>query len=403
MGAPLSFGLDDLIYPLSREEFLGRYWSKEFLFLKDGVKYPERLFSWARLNEVLSTHHLTYPKVRVMNAGEPVRPELFTIRRQTFRNHNRIEQLDLAMVNFHLGQGANVVVNGLDEMDTTLRNGCHQLGQAFQNHASVNAYAAFGDKRGFAKHWDDHETLIVQIDGRKRWVVYGQSRLHPLSEDVEGNTEQPTEPIWDGVLEAGDVLNIPRGFWHEVSPVGERTLHLTFSVEPATGLNWLQWAMDKAATSPLARMNIPIFDKQEDLAAYEESLRSVAMDILGRDSLSEYVQSRKGRLNPLPVFSLPEAIDGDIPDHLTVQYAGITHAVVPSSHSNGAFVVSAFDRDWRMQPAVQPIIEALLTGRAFTVQELESMLPKGKIQPKQLRSFIKHLLMEGFIQKVLIK
>jgi|GEM_PF-3145081 len=394
-----AFGLDDLIHPLSTSEFLGRYWSKEFLFLRGGVRNPERLFSWDKLNAVLTTQRLTYPRVRIMSGGEPLRQELFTIRRQTMRNANHVEQLDLAMVNFHLSKGANLIVNGLDEMDLVLRNGCQALGQAFQNHASVNAYAAFGATRGFARHWDDHETFIVQIDGRKRWVVFGQARLHPLSDDVEGNTTPPEEPIWDGVLEPGDILNIPRGFWHEVTPVGERTLHLTFSVEPATGLHWLKWAMDSVASSPLARMNIPIFDASSSMEQYERELRDVAFQYLSRSNLKDYVESRNGRLNPLPGFSLPEAIDGGMEDTLVVRFAGIAHAVLAEGRVPGTFAVSAFDRDWNMQTVVKPMVDSLLTGEPRSIAELLALAPGSSMSIDQGRAFLKHLLMEGFIEK----
>lgn len=45
----------------------------------------------------------------------------------------------------------------------------------------------------------------------------------------------------DIVLEAGDILYLPRGWWHDPVPVGEETVHLAVGVFPAYVNNYLTW------------------------------------------------------------------------------------------------------------------------------------------------------------------
>jgi ribosomal protein L16 Arg81 hydroxylase len=37
---------------------------------------------------------------------------------------------------------------------------------------TANAYISFGDMSGFGVHNDDHDVLVVQIDGRKKWRFF---------------------------------------------------------------------------------------------------------------------------------------------------------------------------------------------------------------------------------------
>lgn len=81
----------------------------------------------------------------------------------------------------------------------------------------TNLYASWTSTEGFGAHWDDHDTVIVQLDGAKRWRIYGTTRPYPLYRDIEDPGEAPTEPVADLVLWPGHALYMPRGVWHAVS------------------------------------------------------------------------------------------------------------------------------------------------------------------------------------------
>ena len=46
--------------------------------------------------------------------------------------------------------------------------------------------------------------------------------------------DKPDAPLWEGMLEDGDLLYIPRGWWHVATPLDEPTLHLTVGVNNLT-------------------------------------------------------------------------------------------------------------------------------------------------------------------------
>ncbi|MGA5143217.1 JmjC domain-containing protein [Streptomyces azureus] len=69
---------------------------------------------------------------------------------------------------------------------------CRELGTFI--HVLLRARRRQRTTEGFGVHWDDHDTLVVQLDGAKRWRSYGTTQPFPLYRDIEGPGEASTEP-----------------------------------------------------------------------------------------------------------------------------------------------------------------------------------------------------------------
>ncbi|MFK0238894.1 JmjC domain-containing protein [Streptomyces vinaceus] len=44
----------------------------------------------------------------------------------------------------------------------------------------ANLYVFWHPTEAFGNHWDDHATVIFQLEGAKRWNLYGATRIDPL-------------------------------------------------------------------------------------------------------------------------------------------------------------------------------------------------------------------------------
>jgi lysine-specific demethylase/histidyl-hydroxylase NO66 len=98
-----------------------------------------------------------------------------------------------------------------------------------------------GQSQGFAPHYDDIDAYILQLEGRKRWKVYeplNKAERLPRASSVDYTEEdlKDVKPVLDVILEAGDVLYMPRGWIHQAItlPGGGakdegHSLHLTVS------------------------------------------------------------------------------------------------------------------------------------------------------------------------------
>ena len=104
----------------------------------------------------------------------------------------------------------------------------------------ANAYLTPGGKsQGFAPHYDDIEAFILQLEGRKRWLVYpppNKAETLPRfsSSDFTEADIEAVDPVIDTILGPGDVLYMPRGWIHQAhtlkgSTRNDHSLHLTVS------------------------------------------------------------------------------------------------------------------------------------------------------------------------------
>jgi hypothetical protein len=60
------------------------------------------------------------------------------------------------------------------------------------------------------------------------------------------------------LLSAGDVLYLPKGWWHVVTPDNNVSLHIAFSITPRHGYHFLSWAIDEFRRDvELCRENLP--------------------------------------------------------------------------------------------------------------------------------------------------
>jgi hypothetical protein len=219
---------------------------------------PARIMTPHRLLDLIMRRHLSNPQFRMYANGEELHPSAY-LNEVVNRRRQAVRQADMAAVGRHLNGGASIVLDSVDTFDPTIQVACRALGWWSGELASANLYLAVGDTPGFSLHWDDHDVICVQLAGSKSWEVRGPSRPHPMYRDAERNLEPPAEVAWSGTLEAGDVMHIPRGWWHTAtrSGAGEGvSLHITFGITRRTGVAWVGYLADVARGSEVYRVDL---------------------------------------------------------------------------------------------------------------------------------------------------
>jgi lysine-specific demethylase 8 len=89
----------------------------------------------------------------------------------------------------------------------------------------------FGAKTRSGLHFDPRDNLFTQLFGRKHVYLVAPAdngRTYPLPADITKSQVDPTESVhprhprfedatvYEGTLEPGDILFIPRGWWHHI-------------------------------------------------------------------------------------------------------------------------------------------------------------------------------------------
>lgn len=197
-------------------------------------------FSWSALDRVLAIAETDHSAVQLFLNGQ-VPPHNYIEdsvefgRRVTRLNKHRFYEL--------LQRGATLVINQIERYSLEAR----RLGTVVSHFTGMqttsNAYVSFGGNGTFGKHWDTHDVVVLQLQGKKRWQVFAPSLPLPLSHQTSERMQLPCPPgpEFEITLEKGDLLYIPRGWWHEVSPLEEGSIHLSVGLYAPAVVDYFGW------------------------------------------------------------------------------------------------------------------------------------------------------------------
>ncbi len=264
-----------------------------------GDPFRTALFGWSRLNDVLNFQRLEHPRVRVSRQTTTRITEDVTRQRIT-TSGQRESRIDTAELYRQLNGGGTLVLDSVHEADARLAGLATALQQTLHADTTINAYLSHVPQRGFGLHWDDHEVFVVQTAGRKLWRVWAPTHPWPTHRD-KGAIEPPAagvDPELEVELVAGDFLHVPRGWWHDVIPLGEPSLHLSVAVHLQTGLDLLERWVRSLGASELLRRDLP--PDPAEHAGYLDELREVVLTSLADERLVSRFHADHAAMTPLP-------------------------------------------------------------------------------------------------------
>ncbi|MER8099915.1 cupin domain-containing protein [Kitasatospora sp. NPDC094016] len=205
-----------------------------------------RILTPNKLLDIAMRRSLNRPQFRAFQNGEEVHPAVYFTDSVSPRGQS-IPMANMYRLGDLLRQGATLIMDQVNVFDPTMEVTCRALQWWAHERVQVNAYLTTNDAAGFPLHWDDHDVVIVQLSGEKDWEVRDTSRTAPMYRDADPNSTPSDTVIFNGTLQAGDVMHIPRGHWHQATRTGSGTghsLHVTFGITKRTGASWMAWLGD---------------------------------------------------------------------------------------------------------------------------------------------------------------
>lgn len=353
------------------------------------------LLTWPALNELLSTHRLEPPRLRLVRDGNAVPVDEYC----ELRTYRRMPPWQAPQPNLlaqQLREGAMLVLDAIEEMHPPIRHLAGSLERWLRTGVQVNAYASCTSREGFGVHWDDHDVIVVQIQGAKRWRIYGSTRRVPLYRDVAFDDTPPEQPIDGFTLRAGDVLHVPRGWWHAAAAsVGEPSLHLTCGLATHTGVDLLTWLVDELRVHEVVRSDVPRFAADTDQAAWRAELAKLLTEQLDApDLIDAYTASRDAGYGSHAVFSLPYAALGEIPDDSGVPVRLTCSRAVVRDGDDATVLLEAAGQRWRLASAARPVLDLLIAGHAVALGELSEV---AGLDLARVRTLLTRLMDAGMI------
>lgn len=355
-----------------------------------GVEAAATLFGWPQLNSVLAEHRLAPPRLRLERAGGDATKGLFKSRRT--RRGETLLDLDPAVLTERLREGATLILDAANELSPPLQQLCAGLSADFACSSQANLYACWGATQGFDVHWDDHDVLVIQVAGEKRWTLYGATRPCPVRRDPTP-AERPEVAIEEIVLAPGDVLYLPRGYWHAAVGQGGPTMHLTVGLSRKTGADFLHWLADDLLSEAAVRADLPFEQGDAVLGAHLSGLLAAAVatdpEILGRRYRRhvEAAQAQRPKLS-FPYIGEPDAeFSADTRLRLADGAARLTPAGL------GEVVLSWRGTEFTVADSLAEPLGRLAAGETLTYAQVEAALPVAA-RPK-LAAFVGDLARRG--------
>lgn len=295
-----------LIGTTTPTQFHSSYWGKGYLISEGQPDRFQSLFSWSALSEILSTNRFEFPRLRLLRGGRVVPPEQY-IERKVDRRGNAYLTHRASAVQALLEEGAMLHITSIGETWQPIALFAADLERELGARVQVNLHAGYSGSRGFHTHWDGHDVYAAQVDGQKKWRLFGFTERSPLAVPPDEKHGAPDLAIWEGVLNVGQMLYLPRGYWHATQYVDAPSLHLTFAVQHAMGLDFLRWVLDRLELEPALRDNIPFIadlDSNSEADPYISAVRDVTFRMLSSDTLRRYLAEYRSTLGGLNHLNL---------------------------------------------------------------------------------------------------
>lgn len=247
-----SLTLEDLIAPATLDDFFNHTWERSLLILRrNAPAYYNSLMTLADFDRCLHAAIDSPSKMLKVVAplGSDEKPQLTTA---AGIPRNRLYEAYLSGHTLQLID-ADKYWPPLDLLLASIR-------ESFAGRVGANLFLTPPGTQAVALHFDPVDAFIVQLAGAKRWHVWEPTYLQPMaiptSEGYLGKIikrckEEKLTPCEEVLLKAGDMMYIPRGFYHKVIAEDELSLHLTIYIRPLYWIDFFRRALELAGIENL--------------------------------------------------------------------------------------------------------------------------------------------------------
>jgi len=384
--------LSALLAPVSVDEFLSRYWLTEHLLCRGPADRFSHLVSWADINAILEHHWRETFRFRLARQGRDLDPASYA---DLDGYTPRIRARDLTD---HLRRGATLSFDAIDEVHQPLTRLAEAFERFFRGGTKINIYAGWRSLHGLDLHRDNQEIFILHMDGRKRWLLYGNSVDDVDRSGLATSSVPPAGAMLDEVLRPGDLLYIPRGCYHVAVPLNEPALHLTLGVKNPRGADLLHWLVDRLRANEVVARDLPLVGDADERRRYSAELRRALVGALDGDLVEQYVAETGSNLKPRPSFNLPWSAtpDGLPPGRdFLVALKRRVH-VTTTGASDASIDVECDGRTYRFPRSMRAVIEQLDDEASLPIRHVIDRTA-GRMGEESVRTLVAMLVKHDLV------
>ncbi len=305
-GKPNTDALDfaTLIAPMEVETFFSDYYDKKPVHIEGGADKFAELMNWPVLTGLLNMTGIWSSQSLMLQLDRQTLPPRAYCDPVTDRSGNSVMQPNAAKVMDLLQNGASLVANDIDTLTRELSLTANCLEDTFDAKVQVNLYCSWKQRQAFNSHFDTHDVFALHAEGEKVWRVYETRMPHPIRHARFENDafqepqheQQRGKLMMEVTMKPGDILYLPRGWYHDALASSGGSVHMAFGVVGLTGFDVVGALSDFAVNDELFRRNLPIASDGRDamkaaIQALGRKLADLAQDDALVDSVIAYQRS----------------------------------------------------------------------------------------------------------------
>jgi lysine-specific demethylase/histidyl-hydroxylase NO66 len=399
--------IDDGLEALARctgdpELFLANQWTRSWALHREPAGFAD-LLDLDAVDEIIATRQLRLPALRLVSGGRPISSDT-VLRPVSVGPQPLSDSVDAGRAFAAFDAGATLILQGLQHWWPPLTAFCSALGAALSHGSRANSYLTPAGAVGLGRHYDTHDVFVLQVSGRKKWVLEEPVVSRPLASqrwvDIGGDDPLPASTV-EAELELGpgSCLYLPRGVIHSAMAQDDASLHITIGVDPVTVEAALRLLLaDEAKCDEALRAALPAGYAWQSPSCADPQVTVLSEDYKGelfvravsaaseRFWLTHHRSPARSRL-----MSIVRARSVDRETRVHRPRLTVVRAEVGTEN----FVLTVGDREILLPLHAAGATRRLLGGDPVTADELP-----GPLETDGRLALIRQLLREGLIQVV---
>lgn len=385
------FSFVDLVAPRPVSDFFQDFFERAILHIqRNDPEYFSDVVNVDDIDGLFQEYAIPSRLLRIYKNGSEIRAPILSERGMV--------KTELLFKLFH--EGATIVVNEGDKLIRSLNDFCDALERQLKIKLNANIYMTPPNAQGFASHYDDHDVVIMQVFGTKRWKLYHSPEFLPSQRQahVKGKYSVKT-PGYEANLKTGESLYIPRGFIHEGATSIDGSVHVTLGFHPSHWFDLVHELGRMAQDDPQFRRAVPYaIHSESDAQAFQSAFTSAMAKFFENARFHEMLTRRAETF----VAGRRKHNQGRFVDVMSIASIGIDSVVSRREHvlfrrtDKGKMIQVNFEgRTIEIPRFLEESLNEILGGEQFVVHQIQGLIDNaGRIE------LVQKFVREGFLQIV---
>jgi 50S ribosomal protein L16 3-hydroxylase len=271
--------LKQLLQDQPVENFLQKHFTRIPFSMPNAAKDLAHLLNWDVIKKVLDEKKSV---TRIVRDGI-VTKDYVDVDFETARKYHK--------------DGHTLLLRYAEASDKALKELADDFAKAFRTEVDIQLYCTPAGNNAFGWHYDVEEVFIIQTMGSKLYTIRSNT-VHPrplltsIPKDLQYEKET-SELQLQVLLEAGDWLYIPSGWWH-IARTQSESMHISVGLMPRSAVDVAGFLNEYLVQFPYWRTRFPVHkdtNTAEDIKIYQEAFEKLGMDLAEKFKDPEFIKA----------------------------------------------------------------------------------------------------------------